>query len=292
LVVAVGLFVFALPGSVQAGKLANVRSEVRSPSGSSSSSSSSPSRSHSARPVRSTSTTAYRTTTYRYGTTTSTSHVHTYRQPPSSSSQVDAERPTIEPTRASYGAYPYEVGNKGYVKRRPAHEHDNRDLTAGSIRVEGGYAGDRVWRTGGALSLDWWRFGLDANVHFFFEQDLSDSMYLGRVNAPFAIVMRPHLILRLGPGVHYMIDGRPPGKGRRDYAAGLGGTTSVEIFPAKPVLLSGHFDFGRIYKTPTLTIRGQVGFIVERWELYLAYEYKRVGDVPLSGPLLGVRAWF
>ena len=29
-------------------------------------------------------------------------------------------------TRASYGAYPYEYGNKGYVKRRKDSEHDDR----------------------------------------------------------------------------------------------------------------------------------------------------------------------
>ena len=144
----------------------------------------------------------------------------------------------------------------------------------------------------GALTLDWWRFGLASDLGFYFEQDLSDSMYLGTTNVPFALVMRPHLIVKLGPGINYMIDGRPPGKGRRDYALGINGTTSVEIYPVKPLLLSGRIDFGKIYKTPTLTIRGQAGFIVDRWELYFAYELKRVGDVPFYGPIAGVRAWF
>ena len=92
-------------------------------------------------------TSGYRTRTYARTTT----YARTYGPPPpppAGTSQFEADRPDPEPTRASYGAYPYEYGNKGYVKRRKASEHDSRDLTAGRVQIEGGYAGDRVWRTG------------------------------------------------------------------------------------------------------------------------------------------------
>lgn len=89
-----------------------------------------------------------------------------------------------------------------------------------------------------------------------------------------------------------MIDGRVPGRGTREYAAGVNASTTMDIFPAEPIALSGRFDYGTIWKAHTLQVRGTVGYIVKRWELYAGYELERIGDVLLGGPMLGVRAWY
>jgi hypothetical protein len=205
----------------------------------------------------------------------------------------DARRPPPPPrTVVSFGSFPYEHGNRHYVQRLPASHPDDRDLLAGTAHVEGGYAGDGVWRAGGGLALRVWRVGLDSDVHWLVDPKHEDSLYLGTTNATFAIVMQPPFVWRVGPGVNYMIDGRVPGQGTREYAAGFNASTTMDIMPAKPLIISGRFDYGRIYKAETMSVRVTVGWIVDRWEIYIGYEYERVGDVPLGGPLVGVRAWF
>jgi hypothetical protein len=193
---------------------------------------------------------------------------------------------------ASFGNYPYEPGNRFYVARLPERRAAERDLLAGTAHVEGGYAGSGVWRVGGGLSLRLWRVGLDSDLHWLVDPRHRDALYLGSTNAMFAVVMQPSFVWRLGPGVNYMLDGRTPGQGTREYAAGVNGSTTLDIFPAKPVVISGRFDYGRIWKAETMAVRGTVGWIVQRWELYAGYEYERVGDVPFGGPIVGVRAWF
>jgi hypothetical protein len=290
------LFVFAIvsiwPLRVEAGgKLDRVRSEVRgdapSPKAPSSSGNAPSSRGSSRPPV------GYATPDYG----TPPSSRRSTRDAccggsPSTVELGDARRTPAEKTVVSYGSYPYEYGNRHYVRRLSASQPEDRDLFAGTAHVEGGYAGAGVWRAGGGLALRVWRIGLDNDVHWLVDPKHEDSLYLGTTNATFAIVMQPPFVWRLGPGVNYMIDGRVPGGGTREYAAGFNASTTMDIIPIKPVILSGRFDWGRIWKAETMTVRGTIGWIVQRWEIYAGYEYERVGDTPLGGPIAGVRAWY
>jgi hypothetical protein len=274
---------------VAGGKLERVRSEVRGTPPKSSS--------HS-RPTQQTSTTQRVTSTRRV--------VYTYPirgrpvSPPTSQPCCGTSAPALDLTErappqrtiASYADYPYADGNPYYVRRLPRSDAADRDLWAGTAQAEGGYAGEGVWRMGGAVALRLWRFGLDGDLHYFLDQKLTDAIYLGSINATFAIVLQPSFVLRVGPGVNAMIDGRTPGQGHREYAAGFNATTTMDIIPKKPVIISGRFDYGTLWKAHTMTVRGTVGWIITRWELYAGYHYQRIGAVPLSGPVVGVRAWF
>lgn len=275
-IVALGLALM-FPVTVRAGKLGAVRSEVRGSSNSSSSSSSSGSSSSSSGSSGG----------WFSGSSTSS---HGYHHHGSRSSDVSLHVPT---TQARYGRYPYAKERRGYVVRVPGHDDNSPGrLFSGQLSGEGAYAGDGVWRSGVGLQLTFWRLGFDTNLSFYLEQPLRDALYLGSSNLTFALVLRPKLLWRLGGGANYMVDGRTPGQGHREYASGYNVTTSVDVFPFRPIVLSGRFDAGMIFAAPVVSLRGSVGVVLRGFELYGGYEFKTVGNVPLSGPMAGLRAWF
>jgi hypothetical protein len=201
--------------------------------------------------------------------------------------------PTFGATVPRYRRHPYAERSEGYIVRESVHEKNPRGrLVAGQVAGEGAYAGDGVWRSGVQLRLSAGRFGLDSNLSFYLDQGLRDALYLGSTNVIFAPVMRPHVLWWVGGGANYLIDGRDPRQGGREYAAGYNVTSSVDVFPFSPFVLSGRVDAGTIHAARVMSARASVGVVLRGFELYGGYELKTVGDVPLHGPMVGVRAWF
>lgn len=200
-------------------------------------------------------------------------------------------RPVVTVSR--YARHPYADRGEGYVLRVPSTERNPPGRrAAGQISGEGAYAGDGVWRSGLNLRLAYWRIGVDSNISFYIDQGLTDALYLGSTNLIFAPVMSPHVMLWVGGGANYMLDGRAPGKGPREYAAGYNLTSSVDVFPFSPIVLSGRVDMGTIHAARVVAARATVGVVLRGFELYGGYELRKVGTVPLHGPMVGVRAWF
>jgi hypothetical protein len=192
-----------------------------------------------------------------------------------------------------YRRHPYAERSGDYVVRESVVERDPRGRrVAGRVAGEGGYAGDGVWRAGLDLRLAFGRVGLDSNLSFYLDQDLTDAIYLGSTNVLVAPVMRPHLLWWVGGGVNYFLDGRDPRQGGGEYAAGYNVTSSVDVFPFSPIVLSGRVDAGTLAAARVLSARATVGIVLRGFELYGGYEAKRVGDVSLHGPMVGVRGWF
>jgi hypothetical protein len=160
------------------------------------------------------------------------------------------------------------------------------------VAVEGGYLGKQGWRAGGNLLLRYWRIGLAADAHYYTGLSRADAMYLGTANWTIDVVMRPHLGLRFGPGILAKVDAQYPQGGRPHYELGPGMMTEIDIFPIHPVVAGLRFDYGRVGDSAAMSGRASVGVLVRRLEIYLAYEAKLIGDTPLRGPQLGLRAWF
>jgi hypothetical protein len=285
---AVGVAAVAQPDAARAGKLGAVRSAVRGGSGGSSSSSASGSSSSSSSGSSGWS--------FSWGSNDDDDDDDddddvSLGAGYNSTCCVDDD---LFPTDAPrYTRYPYAETKHGYVERVPEAEKDERGrMFAGRAMVEGGYMGDNVWRSGLGLRLAYWRLALDNELHFYLEQPLRDALYLGTTNATFDFLMRPNVLWRLGGGLNYMIDGRTPGEGRREYAAGANFTTSIDVFPIQPLILSGRFDYGTLYKARVLTGRATIGFTYHGIEVFGGYEYKAIGNVPLHGPIAGLRLWF
>ncbi|MCH9687166.1 MAG: hypothetical protein K0V04_37365 [Deltaproteobacteria bacterium] len=197
----------------------------------------------------------------------------------------------LGPSRVA--AYPYQDGLAGYVVRNPDRS-EQRPGKRWALRaeVEGAYLGDRVWRSAVGVEASVWRVTLRNDTGFYLEQPRRDALYLGSTNVMFALVMRRHAQWRLGGGVNYMVDGRVPGQGPREHALGVNGTTSLDLMPIRPLIVSARADVGTLHAAPTYALRWTAGAALRRFELYGGYELRGVGRVPLDGPVLGLRGWF
>lgn len=203
--------------------------------------------------------------------------------------------PTPPPPPTTYGRfhrYPYHGGHEGHVLRTEDKADPRGRLHSGRLSVEGAYMGDDVWRSSFDLDVSLWRVSLLSDMGFYLEQPLEDALYLGGTYVGFTAVMQPRVVWRLGLGANYMVDGRTPGEGHREYAAGVGGTTRLDVFPIKPLVISARGDFGTLYKARTWTGRVTAGVLIRGFEVYGGYEVRTVGRVPMYGPVIGLRAWF
>lgn len=193
-----------------------------------------------------------------------------------------------------YPSYPYAERTQGYVRRVPYSEGDGEHAKLWSVRVgaEGGYLGRQGWRAGGRMLLRYWRVGLSADGHYYSGWDGRSPFYLGGAHGTIDLIMRPHFGLRVGPGLLARTDAEIPLGGRPSIELGSNFMTEVDIMPLHPVVASGRFDVGRIGDETAVSGRVSLGVMVRRLEVALAYEAKLIGEMPLRGPQLSLRAWF
>ncbi|MCA9705106.1 MAG: hypothetical protein KDK70_04550 [Myxococcales bacterium] len=197
-------------------------------------------------------------------------------------------RPAAPPMRFRH--YPYEGGGAGYMfALRPG--DDAARKRAAQVWAEGAWQGRGLWRSAGGLRLDGRIFGVDGDLSYYLEPAAHDALYLGTANLSVIPIHAERGLLRLGGGINTMIDGRLPGEGPREYALGWNITTSMDLFPAWPVVVSGRVDLGRLYQAWMGRARASVGVMLWRMEIYGGYEHTQVGRVGMGGPTLGIRVW-
>jgi hypothetical protein len=254
------------------------------------------------------STTIHVTTTVRSSPYTVHHHHHSpppMVQPPPPP-RVEPEPGAATPlTVPRYGKYPYATGTAGYVERVPwvvgnpavgAGSPPGR-LVSGQASIETGHAGHGVLRNGAKLRLAWWRLGVDGDVSHFLDRSASerpreDALTVARANVLFAPVLRPRMTLWVGAGTNAMVDMRRNADGRYPLAYGYNLTSSVDVFPVRPLVVSGRMDVGRAGDAPVIAARGTAGLMMNRVEVYGGYEMMRIGDRALRGPMFGLRVWF
>ncbi len=211
---------------------------------------------------------------------------------PTAASAHDDEHPDRVVPR--YPSYPYAQHSKGYVRRLPHREAQGEQAKLGSVRIgaEGGYLGRQGWRAGGRALLRYWRLGLSADAYIYSGWGAQRPFYLGGASGTIELIMRPHFGLRAGPGVLARLDAEVSPGTRPDVEVGPNFTTEVDMFPLHPVVASGRFDVGRVGDVTAVSGRASLGVMVRRFEVSLAYEAKLIGEMPLRGPQLSLRAWF
>ena len=189
-----------------------------------------------------------------------------------------------------YRHYPYEGGALDYMfVPRPGDTKARK--RAAQVWGEGAWQGQGLWRSGGGLRLDGQVLSLDGDLSYYLEPAANDALYLGTLNLGFVPIKERRAIVRLGGGMSTMIDGRVPGQGHREYALGWNVSTSVDLFPTWPVVISGRLDGGRLYQAWMGRARASVGVMLWRMEIYGGYEHTQVGRVGLGGPTAGIRLW-
>ena len=228
--------------------------------------------------------------------------------PPISQPEPAPQALTWANSNPMFAAHPYDpyVGNEddGYVKRIPVGDpQQSYRFVSGTASAEGAYVGKHMWRGGLAARFNMWRFGIDTDLNMFgksAKQSGRGITYAGTANVTFALVMRPRIIWRVGGGVGYLANGQLLGIGQQHPGADVGGnlTSSVDVFPFKPLIMSGQVDYGRLGHGSQDAInmvhaRATLGLMLPHGiEVYGGYDFRRIGQLNLQGPTVGVRVWF
>ncbi len=265
LVASLGLW----PQRAQAGRLDSVRSEVSGSSDSSSSSSDSSS---------------------SYDSDSSSDDSDSSGSCCTSSSAGGSSDGFVTRPGLRYRHYPYEGGSTNYMfTPRPTDTRARK--RAAQVWGEGAWQGRGLWRSAGGLRIDGQFLGFDGDLSYYLEPAANDALYLGTANLNLIPLRTNRGILRLGGGLNTMIDGRVPAEGHREYALGWNVTSSLDLFPAWPVVISARGDVGRLYNAWMGRARASVGVMLWRMEIFGGYEHTQVGRVGLGGPMVGVRLW-
>lgn len=206
---------------------------------------------------------------------------------------VDLEIPPRRPPVQRFvNRYPYEAREPGWVVdpwtggQRPEHRR-----VSGRVEAEGAYLYRGLWRTGFAARVGTPRVDVDSQLSFYLDLPNRDALYLGDTSLNFAPVAEPRVVWRVGLGTRYMLDGRTPGEGHREYALGWNFNTSLDAFPCKPFVISARLDRGTLYHAAVWRARATVGVVRQRFELYAGYEHTQIERVALGGPAVGLRLW-
>jgi hypothetical protein len=154
---------------------------------------------------------------------------------------------------------------------------DDSDDFDGLNRIHGQLLIDTASRFG--LQTDWW---------YLIERmpcGCVDTMMLGDVNLVFRFAECEWMQMRSGLGLRMQFD-------RGDSHFGFNFTYSADVFPVDPLVASFQFDAGTLGSATVLHGRATVGATWHGWEVFGGYDWLRIGNVDLSGPMLGLRLWF
>ena len=132
------------------------------------------------------------------------------------------------------------------------------------------------------------RVGIDFKWDSYVEDlggGFSDELHLGDVNLLFRVAESENYLIRAGMGVNILGDAFGSD-------AGFNVTAKADLFPVKPLVLSGELDLGTIGDAEMFHIAGKAGFMLKRFEVFGGYDYRTIGGVALQGPMVGVQVWF
>ncbi|MCX4244839.1 hypothetical protein [Paraliomyxa miuraensis] len=192
-----------------------------------------------------------------------------------------------------YTRYPYADGERGFVRIiDPEDESPSGQRLSGTFTLDGAAYSPALGRAGADFELVHRRFGLAFDLSPHLELRPLDALSLGSANALIAVLLLPRCQVYGGVGASFMIDGRVGVGEERVDTAGVNGTARITVLPARPVVLRGRVDFGRLGAAPAVMMRATTGVMIRRFEVFGGYEGRRVGDVVLHGPTVGTRVWF
>ena len=200
-----------------------------------------------------------------------------------------------------YASYPYARGHRGYLVRRDfdlAYNGDVQPLAHSThdyglqLALEGGYLDGIARADTGVRLLTPVRLELDTRFAFLHESidhaELgapdSDATTLGSTHLAYRLFQGEAGMLRIGAGARYMIDAKGADGG---FDVLLG----VDLFMGRPVVLSLELAAGSLGDAVVFAPRIQLGFMLDRWEIFASYEHLMIGDVELPTPMLGTRLW-
>ena len=182
-----------------------------------------------------------------------------------------------------FADYPYVCGIPGVMA------HGLQKKWAGSFRFEYGSSFDGLDRRGVNLLFEHSsRVGIDFHWDSYREDlggGFSDELHLGDVNVLFRVAQAENYLIRAGLGVNILGDAYGSD-------AGFNVTAKADLFPIKPLIISGELDVGTIGDAELFHVAGRAGFAFNRFEIFGGYDYRTIGGIPLQGPMMGIQVWF
>ena len=195
--------------------------------------------------------------------------------------EIYAESPS-EP-ELSFSQFPYEMGDGIML-----------DSSFGQ-RAQGKFA---FWYGTDFDDIDSWntqfRFDSSDSIGFDFQwahlreklEGLpSDSLNLMDFNLTVPWVKSESMIVRVGGGINLLSDSIGT---EVDYNL----TLSADFFPVKPMVIGFEIDHGELGSAHQTHLLSTVGLNWRQVEFMTGFEYRKIGQAEVKGPILGMRLWW
>jgi hypothetical protein len=164
-----------------------------------------------------------------------------------------------------------------------------RRPVAAELGLEQGIGVDEgVMRSGfHARALFPFRLGLDASWSIYREGRGAsvDQLGLGREHLSFRFAESSRVHFQTGIGPQHLVDSS-------GWVHGFEVTWGFQAFPASPLVLAAEGSLGTIGGAFAPGLRGEIGLMLNRFEVSGGYEERWVGPVALGGPFASITAWF
>ncbi|REJ92920.1 MAG: hypothetical protein DWQ34_12020 [Planctomycetota bacterium] len=187
--------------------------------------------------------------------------------------------------RAEFADAPYSDHHNGYLL---INSPGAGRSVAGRFSTEYGNDLSGLSRVGTRLLVDTSsRIGFDAEWSQWTEEVRGghDSLSTGDFNAILRFAQSERVQFRSGIGFNWLADSH-------DSDFGVNLTYGVDLFPARPWVVSSTFDCGTLGDAVLFRARGSVGVVWKCAELFTGYDYQRFGSADLHGPIIGLRLWY
>ncbi|MGH7202519.1 MAG: hypothetical protein ACREJB_18075 [Planctomycetaceae bacterium] len=132
------------------------------------------------------------------------------------------------------------------------------------------------------------RLGIDTEANFRREplpRGRRDEFWHGDLNLIYAFGDQKRLQFRAGGGANWRHDDG-------DTKLGYNATYAADLFIKLPWLISAEFDLGKLSDEDLFHGRVTGGFVLQRIEVYLGYDYSKIGQDRTDGLVVGGGLWF
>lgn len=209
--------------------------------------------------------------------------------------------------RRGFLPYPYADGREGYMVRAAPDSEVEEDTRHVVLRAagEGAFLYDDVWRSSAQLRVMLPRFYVQGRYDFMLEGPTArldgDVEVKGKVRdrlhfATFELgpQLSPgeRLAVRFGVVGNIMFDDQRSLSEDPTVTPGIGAAAEFDLYPIRPLVVSGRGSIMRLGDTVFMEARGTLGVSINRVELFAGYDHRLVGDVALGGPVVGAAVRF
>jgi hypothetical protein len=228
-------------------------------------------------------------------------------------SAVEEKRPAGAADRVRFARYPYADGAPGsLLEGRPTQALLDRDIVVDAgqppvVPPSPDHAEQPIARKPFALELGAeaaigvdedvvrsgfharaefpYRLGLDTSWSWYRELNGShDQLGLGREHLNLRFAESSHVEFWTGIGAQHLVDSR-------GLVNGFDATWAFQAFPVNPLVMAAEGSLGSLGSAFAPGVRGELGFMLNRFEVAMGYEQRWVGGVGLGGPFVSLTAW-